>query len=410
MSPAAAPLPDDVVLFHAGFHKTGTTALQSAFASHRDEIADAGVRYPGNRRSHHRAAMAVSRRTWGWSERGGRTVDARYWRQVVAGAQSPGRVFISSEAFALADQATIDRILTQLPAERMHAIFTLRPFARLLSSSWQQYLKYGLAMPYEQWLVEVFKAPPKCPPSPNFWKRNDHATIMGRWAERLGADHVSVVVLDDSDRQLLFRTFETLLELPTGILVPDADIAASNRSMTAAEAETLRLVNAGIAKRWGWPQYEKLVRRGAIMRMVEGRPPGPDEPALGTPQWAIEKAQAFGAQTAERIAALGIHVVGDLATLGDGMRAGEPPHDTLQLPVTAAAEAILGAIAGAMAGRADIPADDAEVNKLDLPAVQLLTTRDAADLLADRMRTASAWRVQRVRRRLRGGRSAGSRE
>ena len=90
MAHAVTPLADDVVLFHAGFHKTGTTALQSAFASHREEIAASGVLYPGSRRSHHRAALAVSQRTWGWSERGGRRIESRYWRQVVAGGPGPG--------------------------------------------------------------------------------------------------------------------------------------------------------------------------------------------------------------------------------------------------------------------------------------------------------------------------------
>ena len=57
-------------MFHAGFHKTGTTALQSAFASSRPQLLEAGVLYPGSRRSHHRAAMVVTKRTWGWEERG----------------------------------------------------------------------------------------------------------------------------------------------------------------------------------------------------------------------------------------------------------------------------------------------------------------------------------------------------
>ena len=82
-------------------------------------------------------------------------------------------------------------------------------------------------------------------------------------------------------------------------------------------------------------------------------------------------------------------------------------RDDLQLPVTAAAEAILGAIAGAMAGQAEIPPDDTEINKLDLPAVQLLTTRDAADLLRERMRTARQWRMKKFKRVMRGGGSEG---
>jgi hypothetical protein len=311
-------------------------------------------------------------------------------------------VVISSEGFALADDEALDRIVDRLGADRLHAVFTLRPMARLLASSWQQYLKYGLAMRYENWLKNVFAAPPECPPTPNFWRRNDHAGIMARWAARLGPDRVSLVVLDEGDRDYLFRTFEGMLALPSGLLVPDPELSASNRSMTAAEAEMLRQVNAGGAKRWDWPQYEKLVRRGAILRMVESRTPEPDEEPLGTPQWAIRAAQDVGARTAEQVAALGITVHGDLTSLADPIPAGNPPTNDLRLPVHAAAEAVLGAISGAMAGRAVAPESDAAINKLDLPAVQRLSTREAADLLRMRLDEAREWRVAKLRRSARG--------
>ena len=88
-----------------------------------------------------------------------------------------GRVVISSESFVFAKGEALERIVYELGADRMQAIFTLRPFAKMLSSSYQQYLKYGLAMPYEEWLENVFANPP-CPPSPNFWRRNDHALVI----------------------------------------------------------------------------------------------------------------------------------------------------------------------------------------------------------------------------------------
>jgi hypothetical protein len=57
MTQQIEPLPEGAVLVHVGFHKTGTTALQSAFASTRPELLAAGVLYPGELRSHHRAAL-----------------------------------------------------------------------------------------------------------------------------------------------------------------------------------------------------------------------------------------------------------------------------------------------------------------------------------------------------------------
>jgi hypothetical protein len=226
--------------------------------------------------------------------------------------------------------------------------------------------------------------------------------IAERWARRLGPDRVTLVVLDESDRDYLFRTFEKMLDLPPGMLVPDAQLAASNRSMTAAEAEMLRQVNAGHAGQWGWPQYEKLVRRGAILRMIETRRPGPDEESLGTPAWAVRAAQDVGERTADGIRALGIRVHGDLAALADPIPAGEPPTDALQLPVRAASEAVLGAISASMTGKPIPPDDDGGVDRLGLPAVQSLTTRDAAALLRRRVRAATRRRVRTARHAVRG--------
>lgn len=404
MPPRPEPLPEDTILFHAGFHKTGTTALQSAFASCRPAMLDHGVLYPGNLRSHHRAAMAVTGRTWGWGSKGGRPPRAAYWEDLREAAQGhPGRVAISSEAFSLANSDVLERIVADLGADRLHAVFTLRPFARLLSSSYQQYLKYGLSLPYGQWLTEVFAAPPTCPPSPNFWKRNDHAGVMGRWADLLGADRVTLVVLDEADRGGLFRTFESLLGLPEGLLVPDAELSASNRSMTAAEAEMLRLVNAGGASEWEWPAYQDGVRRGAIMRMVESRTPGPDEPGLATPEWAVRAAQAFGQETADRVEALGIRVLGDVARLADPIPAADPSGAGILLPADAAAEAVLGGILGATA-RLEAERDAATAKwQRETKAATDLTTREAAALLRRQLAQARHRRLRRARGALAGG-------
>ncbi|HYN57292.1 MAG TPA: hypothetical protein VES03_08860 [Motilibacterales bacterium] len=407
-------LPDGTILFHGGFHKTGTTAVQSALASTRPTMLDNGVLYPGDLRSHHRAAMAVTGRTWGWGTKGGRPPRETYWSDLYTQVQAhPGRVVISSEAFSLAQEGALDRIMSDLGADRLHAVFTLRPFARLLSSSYQQYLKYGLSVPYGTWLDEVFAAPPACPPSPNFWRRNDHAGVIGRWADLLGPDRVTLLVLDESDRGGLFRTFESLLGLPDGLLVPDPAISAGNRSMTAAEAEMLRLVNAGGASGWEWPAYQDGVRRGAVMRMVESRTPSPGEPALATPEWAVRAAQAFGQETAHRVQALGVRVIGDISRLADAIPAADPPSGGILLPVDAAAEAVLGGILGATA-RLEAEREAAMVRwqaqsesatRAAARAATNLTTRQAAALLRRQLDEARRRRLRRARGALTGGSS-----
>jgi hypothetical protein len=392
--PAPVPaIPDGTILVHGGFHKTGTTALQSALEAARWEMLEAGVRYPGEGHSHHRAAMALTGRTWGWKQRGGRPPRESHWTRLRAESVAHrGRVIISTESLSLADDAALDRLVAELGPDRVQGVFTLRPFAKLLASSYQQYLKYGLDWTYPDWLEAVFKAPPKCKPSPNFWRRNDHAGIMGRWADRLGPERVTLVVVDDRDRGALFRTFEALLDLPDGTLVPNPGASGSNRSMTAAEAEVLRLVNAGGARELGWAEYQDGVRRGAVLRMVEARRPGPDEPMLATPAWAVERAQAFGRETAERVRGLGIQVVGDLDQLADPIPAGEPLRVGQLVPVGAAAEAVLGGILGALEDRPPRDELDTALARARVEGVEQASGRVLVGALAHRVRTAPARR------------------
>ena len=66
------------IVIHAGFFKTGTTALQSSLAANREKLLQNGVLYPalssGNAdrsTGQHRAAWAIKGRHWGWEGQGG---------------------------------------------------------------------------------------------------------------------------------------------------------------------------------------------------------------------------------------------------------------------------------------------------------------------------------------------------
>jgi hypothetical protein len=178
------------------------------------------------------------------------------------------------------------------------------------------------------------------PASPNCWTRNDHVGITKRWVRRLGPERAALVVLDDSSRQYLFRTFERLLDMPEDQLIPDPGVGRGNRAMTGAEAALLRQVNE--ARQWAWPHYERMIRYGAALHMVETRRPSAGEAPLGTPAWAVEAAQQVGRATASRIAGTGIRVYGDRDGLGDPLVAGEPPTEDVQIAVRTASAAILG--------------------------------------------------------------------
>jgi hypothetical protein len=398
---AGAPLPADAILLHLGFHKTGTTALQSAFAASRPELLEHGVLYPGRRRSHHPAAMAMTGRTWGVGREGGWDPDPRDWDRLArAATRHPGRVLISSESFALTPDEAAARMVADLGPDRVHVVFTVRPMAALLSSSWQQYLKSGWTTTYGQWLDQIVAELEPGARRSGFWLRNDYPAIVGRWAGLVGSDRVHLVCLDGSDRGFLLRTFRELLDLPES--VPDDRAADSNRSMTAAEAELLRSLNE-VSADWDWPTYQRTIRTGAAAGMVEGRWPDPHEAPIVTPPEVLARVAAHGRQVADDLAGLGVVLHGDLAVLGQEVPPSRPGADEgagapVDVPISAAVASVLGAIGGAQrqAAEAVAAAQSAAAASGNTPGAAQAgtpTTRELAAKLSLRIRRGTRRRL-----------------
>ena len=391
----ADPLPADAILLHLGFHKTGTTALQSAFAASRPELLEHGVLYPGRRRSHHPAAMAMTKRTWGVGREGGWDPDPRDWDRLArAAVRHPGRVLISSESFALTPDESAAQMVADLGPERVHVVFTMRPVAALLSSSWQQYLKSGWTTTYAQWLDQIVAELEPGARRSGFWLRNDYPAIVGRWAGLVGAERVHLVCLDGSDRGFLLRTFRELLDLPEGI--PDDQAADSNRSMTAAEAELLRSLNEVTAD-WDWPTYQRTIRTGAAAGMVESRRPDPSEPPIVTPSEVLARMAEHGRGLAAQLDGLGVVVHGDLAVLGSEVHpvaAEGAAAEQALLPIDAAVVSVLGAIRGAQRQASEEAQKAAAAREAAVGTpVPEPTTRELAGQLSGRIRRATRRRL-----------------
>ncbi len=350
MLPDAQPIPADGVLLHVGVHKTGTTAIQAALADARPELKAAGVAYPGRLQAQHRAALAMLGRPWGWNTRGGAVMDRSHFDKLARKTQkASGRVVISSEFFCEAPGEVADEVVKALGGGRVRVVVTLRNLGRLLPSSWQQYLKYGLTTPYEKWLTDVFAEPGVSKNmTPTFWKRHDHADVLRRWSHAVGPENVTVLVLENVDRSAQFQAFAQLLDVAPEVLVSRMDLT-SNRSMTAAEAELLVRLNRKVKKELQWTDYVRYVRRGVALGMVEGREPGPDEPRLHTPDWALDAAADRGRRAVDEIRGLGVQVLGDLDALAVRVESGPPVPDGAagMLPVDAGVQAVMTVIEAA---------------------------------------------------------------
>jgi hypothetical protein len=372
-------------LLHIGPHKTGTTAVQGALHMARERLAAHGVVYAGAYRQPLLAALAVTGKP---ALLGGPLPAMTYWEDLVREVREAGdrRVAVSSEGFADAGQAVARRVVEDLGGPRVHVVVTIRPLARIMPSQWQQYLQNGFRMPYLEWLDGILADPPRTP-TPGFWYRHAHDKLIARWAATVGPQNLTVIVVDESDRLMLLRTFESLLGLPGGFLIPE-DLVP-NRSLTLAEAEVVRLLNEEFKRQqWSTRNYSRFMRYGAIEQMKTARQPSPDEPKIVTPAWALKRAAEIGAETAWNISALGVRVVGDISVLG-GLPADRPEtgvpagHAAPLIPAEAAAQAVLGAFIAGRVGGQTIEQATSEV-----------TARSLAGLLVKRAGQ-RAWRTLR---------------
>lgn len=391
-------LPPATRLIHIGPHKTGTTTLQGAFWLARPWLAKHGVAYLGTGRRHTtraaESATPVTGRGPMWAQQAPNQAD---WRRLVAATAAAGdrRVVISSERFCNADEKVARQIVDGLGGDRAHIVVTLRPLAKIVPSQWQQYVQDGLRTPYQEWLDMMFRRAPYEKPTPSFWRRHRHGQLVERWAAVVGPDNVTVIVVDQADPRMILRTFESMTGLPEASLVPKADVR--NRSLTLGEAELVRLLNEQFRDR-GWSEavYDRFLRRGAVVQMKNNHQPSPDEPRLVTPKWALDQAAEIGAAAADAISALGVRVVGDLASLAAvPADPAEDWSDTPVLPVDAAAQAILGTISAG--GPTMASAKQLAVEERVLREV---STRELVGTVLGRGRASLRRRLRRTRRRL----------
>lgn len=346
-----AALPAGTRLLHIGPHKTGTTAIQGALFAAKDRLPEHGVEFPATTRHPMEAALAACARP---AMMGDTAPTEKHWTRLLkqVEATGPRTSVISSEFFADApDDETVARIVEQLGGERVHVLVTLRPLARIMPSQWQQYVQNGLRMGYEDWLEHMLRKAPYEKPNPSFWHRHRHDRLVERWARAAGADRITVVVVDDRDREGLMRTFEALLGLPENLLQPVPDTA--NRSLTLAETEMLRKLNVEFRGN-GLPDelYSRLVRNGAVMHMKNSCSPTASDVKISTPAWAVEAAGRIGAEMVERIATMGVRVIGDpalLHTLPAIPAQPGPPAAEARIAPEVAAQALYGALAAAAA-------------------------------------------------------------
>ena len=327
---------------HVGFHKTGTTSLQASFAANRDTLKAQGVLYPKlGLKAHHRAAWALIGRTWGWKNRGGHTYPISEWKKLVSSINKNRKTtLISSEFFCELSEEQIDRFREDIKADQVTIVFTIRPLVKLLRSSYQQYLKYGLTPTYDEWLHSVLDEPGVSKITPTFWKRHDHASVISKWAKVFGAQNVVVVVANEREPEEIFHSFNEILQLPANTLKQLKGIS-SNRSLTFEEVSLLLEVNKNFPKSRDWSDYEVYIREGAIMHLTDNVPISEGDEQLLTPAWAIEKARVISTKSVARIKESGVRIIGDIDVFDSAQVPVGENSPVLSISLNTASQALL---------------------------------------------------------------------
>jgi hypothetical protein len=306
------------LILHVGFHKSGTTALQESFHLNRKKLLEFGIDYSFiDAKAHHQYAWALTQRPWGWSKRGGEKVSEKVWNKAAKqiSESKVEKVLLSSEFFSELDGQKIRKIRYEIPNRNIKILFTLRPLAKLLPSSYQQYLKYGITAEYEDWLHSVLDKPGESKINPTFWRRHLHGQVVAKWVDVFGATNVTVLIVNESQPTFLFDEINKYLDLPANTL--QSAESGSNRSLTMEEIALLLELNRHFPKDREWNEYQVFIRSGYIRELTDHIKPASDKARLLTPEWAVTKANEIGIQIKGELASSGAKIIGDIDSLGN---------------------------------------------------------------------------------------------
>jgi hypothetical protein len=336
-------MPQKQLILHVGFHKSGTSALQESFAASQDQLRSAGIWYPNIRRkAHHRIAWALTQKPWGWKARGGQTTPFKHFSKMAKAINSSKaeKVLLSSEFFSELTAAQIQTLVGAVKNREVKILFTLRPLVKLLSSSYQQYLKYGTKADYVEWLHSALDEPGVSKVNPTFWKRHMHGDVVSRWAEAFGAGAVTVLIADEARPEFLFEELNAYLGLEKDFL--KAQATGNNRSLSLEEVALLLQLNRSFPKERQWSEYLTFIRNGYVRQLTDHVALKPDAEKLPTPSWAIEKANKVAASSKQKIKSLGVSVIGDIESLDSStVLSGEPSYPN-SIDIETVASAMLG--------------------------------------------------------------------
>jgi hypothetical protein len=228
---------------HIGLPKTGTSFLQAALLHNRAVLAEQGLDLvPPTKRQAFELMLLVRNRYDPTFDSASVQDSLDRFPTLLERAPGP-RALISQESLAAATPPQIRRFLDACADREVHVIVTVRDLARQLPSSWQQRLKSGGSLTYDEFLRRA-RALEQRGVDQRPWKHLNVTDMLARWSEAVGPSRMHVVTLPPpgSAPSTLLERFCSVLHVDPDRMVPEEKRV--NTSLGRVQAELLRRVNA----------------------------------------------------------------------------------------------------------------------------------------------------------------------
>ncbi len=299
------------VFLHVGIAKTGTTYLQRTLFANKELLRQGGVLYPGpGPGAQFLGSLDLRGATFKGHTYPG---SAGMWGRLTAEANAfAGNTLISHETLAHAKPDQIRQAVEGFSPARVEVVVTCRDLGRQVPAVWQEKLKNRGKVTYRLFLAQIFRAWPKRHVQHSgFWIPQDVVALCARWAEVVGAEHVTVVTVPPSgaDRQELWRRFARATALPE---LPYTFDVEGNPSLGVAESEFLRRLNPLLKRKLDWPTYEIRIKRRLAERVLGGLD---TRGRLTVPEHWRPTVEEIATEAIEELRAAGYPVIGDLEEL-----------------------------------------------------------------------------------------------
>ena len=310
------------VYLHVGVPKSGTTFLQASLTENKRALKEAGVLYPSGHERMFLAAVDVrgAHKAWGRT----RAEVNGAWDTLCRKARAhDGVTVISHELLGAASLHQVTEALTMLRGLEVHLVVTARDPARQAAAEWQEGIKHGRRLTFEQFRRRVLDGAAETDYARRYRAGQDLPSVLSRWGGALPPSRVHVVTCPPpgTDPRVLWERFAGVLGVDAERF-PAAGPGSANTSLGTTEIDLLRRVNVALAKRLVQPEYGRVVKQLYAQEILPARPSA--RPVV--PREMYDDLAVVGERWAKEIDKAGYVVHGDLVSLVPVAPAEAGPH------------------------------------------------------------------------------------